>query len=112
MKTTIHTITALLLLTISARGGAISKVHTDKQRATIEARLDAEQELWVFIGDESLGWASSATKAAADVKAARSLRSAACAVHMSAVAANTCTNAAILIMRKSYAVSARKLTPI
>jgi hypothetical protein len=65
MKTTIHAITALLLLTISARAGAISKVHTDKQKATIDARLDAGQELRVFIGDESLGWSASQPKAAA-----------------------------------------------
>jgi len=65
MKTTIHTITALLLLTLSARAGAISKVHTDKQSVTIEARLDAQQELRVFIGDESLGWSASSPKAAA-----------------------------------------------
>ena len=65
MKTTIHAITALLLLTLSARAGAISKVHTEKHRATIEARLDAQQELRVFIGDESLGWSASQPKAAA-----------------------------------------------
>lgn len=69
MKTTIHTITALILLTLSARAGAISMVHTDKQRATIEARIDAQQELRVFIGDESLGWSASQTKAAAAITA-------------------------------------------
>ena len=52
------TITALILLTLSAQAGVISSVRTDKQRATIEARVDAQQELLVFIGDESLGWSA------------------------------------------------------
>ena len=65
MKTTIHSIVGLLLLTLSAGAGVISKVHTDKQRATIDARLDAAEELRVFIGDESLGWSASQSKPAA-----------------------------------------------
>ena len=67
MKSIIHTtITALVILTVSAQAGEISKVNTDRQRATIEARVDAGQELRVFIGDGSLGWSvSQPTKAAA-----------------------------------------------
>lgn len=62
MKTIIHSIAGLLLLTLSAGAGVISKVQTDKQRATIDARLDAGEELRVFIGDESLGWSASQAK--------------------------------------------------
>src|SRR5688572_3468953 len=65
MKTTLHTLSALLLLTLPAGAGEISKVHTDRQMATIEAQLDAGQELRVFIGDESLGWSVAQPKAAA-----------------------------------------------
>lgn len=38
---------------------AISRVHTDGQKADVEARLDQDDELWMFIGDESLGWSMS-----------------------------------------------------
>ena len=76
MKISIYTIIALHLLTLSARAGAVSKVHTDKQGATIEARLDAQQELRVFIGDESLGWSTSskATALTATVEASTQIR--------------------------------------
>jgi tRNA A-37 threonylcarbamoyl transferase component Bud32 len=44
--------------------GAVSKVETDRRSATITAQVGAGEELLVFIGDESLGWASSAPEAA------------------------------------------------
>jgi hypothetical protein len=56
MKITIHMVTASVLLTLSANAGAISKVHTEKGKATIEARLDTKEEMRLFVGDESLGW--------------------------------------------------------
>jgi hypothetical protein len=76
MKTTIHTITALLLLKLSATAGTISEVRTDKQTATIGAQLDAGEELLVFIGHESLGWSGSPNKKAvtATVKASSEIR--------------------------------------
>lgn len=77
MKSIIHTIAALLLLTFSAQADAISKVQTEKQKATIDARLDAGQELRIFIGDESLGWSSTPPKAGpvtATVEASRQIR--------------------------------------
>ena len=42
--------------------GEISSVRTDGRKATIEARLAAGEELWLFIGGESLGWSMSNAK--------------------------------------------------
>ncbi|MBI3876753.1 MAG: protein kinase [Verrucomicrobia bacterium] len=41
---------------LAPNAGAITGVHTEKGMATIEARLDGQQELRVFVGEESLGW--------------------------------------------------------
>jgi hypothetical protein len=57
--------------------GAVSKVQTDRRSATIAAQVDAGEELLVFIGDESLGWASSSPKwgeVRATVEASNELR--------------------------------------
>ena len=45
--------------------GAVWRVRTEARQATIEAQVNAGEELLVFIGDESPGWASSTPKAAA-----------------------------------------------
>lgn len=58
MKTTFHTITALLLLTLSAMAGPFLKVRTEKQRAIIDAQVQPNMEWRVFVGDESLGWSA------------------------------------------------------
>ncbi len=58
MKTTFHIITALLLLTLSATAGPFLKVRTEKQRAIIDAQVQPNMELRVFVGDESLGWSA------------------------------------------------------
>ncbi len=54
----LHTITVLLLMALSAMAGPFLKVRTEKQRAVIEAQVHPNQELRVFIGDESLGWSA------------------------------------------------------
>ncbi len=48
---------------IAPNAGVISKVRTEKGKATIEAQLDRQQELRVFVGEESLGWSVPAPKA-------------------------------------------------
>jgi hypothetical protein len=63
MKITLHTITALLLLTLPAMAGPFLKVRTEKQRAIIEAQVHPDQELRVFVGDESLGWSATGPQA-------------------------------------------------
>ena len=47
------------------KAGGISKVQMDAQKATIDAEVDAGQELLVFIGDGTLGWSFSQPGAAA-----------------------------------------------
>ena len=49
---------------VAAVMGAVLKVQTDRRSATIAAQVDAGEELLIYVGDESLGWASSASKAA------------------------------------------------
>ena len=56
MKAKIHSITALFLLTLSAMAGPFLNVRTEKQRAIIDAQVQTNMELRVFVGDESLGW--------------------------------------------------------
>ena len=50
---------------LTPNAGVISRVHTEKGKVTIEARLDGQEELRVFVGEESLGWSVSAPKAGA-----------------------------------------------
>ena len=45
-----------------SNAGKITKVHTEKDRATIEAQLGEQEVLLVFIGDESLGWSAGLAK--------------------------------------------------
>ena len=47
------------------KAGGISKVQMEAQKATIDAEVDAGQELLVFIGDGTLGWSFSQPGAAA-----------------------------------------------
>jgi serine/threonine protein kinase len=47
------------------KAGGISKVQMEAQKATINAEVDAGQELLVFIGDGTLGWTFSQPGAAA-----------------------------------------------
>ncbi|MBI1839757.1 MAG: hypothetical protein HYR88_02755 [Verrucomicrobia bacterium] len=58
MKATIHTITTLLLLTLSAMAGPFLKVRTERQRAIIDAQVPPNMELRLFVGDDSLGWSA------------------------------------------------------
>lgn len=62
---------------LARSAGAITNVHAEKQKVTIEARLDGRQELRVFVGEESLGWsmaASTAGEVTATVEASSQIR--------------------------------------
>lgn len=78
MKTTFHTITALILLALSAMAGPLLKVRTEKQRAIIDAQVQPNMELRVFVGDESLGWSATGPQkgvaASATVEASSEIR--------------------------------------
>ena len=69
MKITFHTITALFLLTLSALAGPFLKVRTEKQRAIIDAQVQPNMELRVFVGDESLGWSATGPQVGVAVNA-------------------------------------------